>query len=771
MSAQLKSLFCADCGRELRGHGVEKRDGRTVCKPCARKIQRATQDRLPLLAVGRAGTEMYAEQDRLFNPSGELVRNVEGFMIGGAFHPIRTSEGYNEFLAGDFDTDKQHARKQIQRLTSERQSAREWEGFERQEEKRARRGSGQRAEKRIGLAQFVRKTGGMVAGGAFAGEAARLSPKELGTTGLINKRAKSGHHVIYPELMMDRANEAGYRDGNGQKFSAVGDFIEAVEMDARAHSRGPASSRRRGKSRSKEARLSALQNPSLTPAIVARLSPVLGEEFLQRIASESRARANKSVNQEFAIYENVARDTRKPHEARAAAAVILGALGQLRSVISPRSNPFHPLEIVSHLAMGLTGVHTGLALLDRYHGKRDREENPSKQLTQERLNVILRILRVQDEKFSLTDDEKAAQFDYLSRKSDVELARLLRLHLEAVRQDQKLSRNSDLFGAGAIASAQRVTRTPLQVTEKGTGERGEVIEILPSGFLKVQWRNRAKPTLIKRSQLMRAKNPHKATPKYARTHFMLAEKRHKKAIVIIAKAQSLGNEAYKAQRDGDTRKAAKLFARANRLIAGVKKSGSLDTPLGVLPNGKHKTVKVKRSNPQSLDRFAEMFHGKVSGARREVMVSSRVRNKNIGRLGALPYLKMVDRPRGHGDPKHACGQCAIVLNPANAFLCATPQRKLVLGGSDFLRAGKQLRAQFLAENPGKHGDVNLGRVEVLFYDTEEKHSDSGVPILYYHPTAEETKRNGDRPAVCIDPDGMLYLKGGRYRIERRGIVN
>lgn len=65
--------------------------------------------------------------------------------------------------------------------------------------------------------------------------------------------------------------------------------------------------------------------------------------------------------------------------------------------------------------------------------------------------------------------------------------------------------NSGMFGPEAVASARRVTKVRL-VVEKNTGQIGEILGKEPGGYLKVKWRNRDKPSLIKRSEIRRA-NP------------------------------------------------------------------------------------------------------------------------------------------------------------------------------------------------------------------------------------------------------------------------
>lgn len=145
-------------------------------------------------------------------------------------------------------------------------------------------------------------------------------------------------------------------------------------------------------------------------------------------------------------------------------------------------------------------------------------------------------------------------------------------------------------------------------------------------------------------------------------------------------------------------------------------------------------------------------------------------------MGQLPYIKMLNRPNGHkhDSPKHACNACAIMLRRNGARLNMTAGKRLILSGNTVLKAGARLRSLAERENPSLRGaEINLGRIEVLPYITAEKHSNSGQPILYYHPCAEESKRVGDMPELHIDEHGMLFIPehSGRYTIDERGIIN
>lgn len=84
------------------------------------------------------------------------------------------------------------------------------------------------------LAQFVEDQGGInvTDKDSFKGELATISKKESGSKyNLFNDENMSGDQRFGVEYMMDAANVEGYRDSDGQPFSAIGDFIDAIASD------------------------------------------------------------------------------------------------------------------------------------------------------------------------------------------------------------------------------------------------------------------------------------------------------------------------------------------------------------------------------------------------------------------------------------------------------------------------------------------------------------------------------------------------------------
>ncbi len=84
----------------------------------------------------------------------------------------------------------------------------------------------------LSLSQFVRKMGGIAPGEMFRGELDRIRIRETGTSGLVNQKAKQGSVPQTADIMMQAANDAGFRDPKtGQLFENPGDFLYAVERD------------------------------------------------------------------------------------------------------------------------------------------------------------------------------------------------------------------------------------------------------------------------------------------------------------------------------------------------------------------------------------------------------------------------------------------------------------------------------------------------------------------------------------------------------------
>jgi hypothetical protein len=164
-------------------------------------------------------------------------------------------------------------------------------------------------------------------------------------------------------------------------------------------------------------------------------------------------------------------------------------------------------------------------------------------------------------------------------------------------------------------------------------------------------------------------------------------------------------------------------------------------------------------------------HGKVIKA----ALSDHARASYYARNGHLPYIKLLnDVTQAHANPKHVCADCAIEFNPNTSFVGMTTGKRLQIMGNGVKAVGKPLRSKLVSVNPELADSViDLGPVDVLWYETPEKHSDSDnpPPVNYYHNHGEDSGRTKDKPHLMLDAEGMMFLRGGNYDITSAGIEN
>lgn len=131
---------------------------------------------------------------------------------------VESKVPYNEFLSGDFD-DPETKRKKREQYDDMKRRA----GYAELEQGMKKKKTSSGKQKRLSLAQFVRRAGGIREGkSGLSGELRALSNRETGTTGLVNKKS-----TFTPERMLVHAREAGYAVP-----SHPGDFLHAVQRDA-----------------------------------------------------------------------------------------------------------------------------------------------------------------------------------------------------------------------------------------------------------------------------------------------------------------------------------------------------------------------------------------------------------------------------------------------------------------------------------------------------------------------------------------------------------
>ncbi len=139
-------------------------------------------------------------------------------------------------------------------------------------------------------------------------------------------------------------------------------------------------------------------------------------------------------------------------------------------------------------------------------------------------------------------------------------------------------RNSEMFGREAVAQAKRVTRVR-RVRDKESGQLGEIIGKAAQGFVKVKWQDRAKPTLIKRSEIALVRgNPH-------RSYHRLSTDRVRAETGVLKKANLEYARAVKLEAQGKPLQARAAAERARNLMKRARQGGRYsEGPVGILPN-------------------------------------------------------------------------------------------------------------------------------------------------------------------------------------------
>lgn len=153
-----------------------------------------------------------------------------------------------------------------------------------------------------------------------------------------------------------------------------------------------------------------------------------------------------------------------------------------------------------------------------------------------------------------------------------------------------------------------------------------------------------------------------------------------------------------------------------------------------------------KANPKTTAkrRTYEMFQGRPASMVRPLQVSRHAPAK-MDQLGDLIEIKLAD------------GRI-LNPNPKRFKLCAA-------GGKLWIAGGK-----FAKENPAsKTNELNaVERIEHVVYGTYKPHHGDNNYTHYIHKLGEET---GHMPMLAVDREGFPVIRGGRYKIEARGIVN
>lgn len=157
-------------------------------------------------------------------------------------------------------------------------------------------------------------------------------------------------------------------------------------------------------------------------------------------------------------------------------------------------------------------------------------------------------------------------------------------------------------------------------------------------------------------------------------------------------------------------------------------------------------VLAAKANPAKVPhrRTFSMFQGRPATTAKALPVS-RHAPARLDQLGDLIEIKLAD------------GQ-VIQPNPKRFKLCASGGRLWIAGGT-FAKANPKSKA---------NGLDKIGEIDHVVYGTHKPHHGDHRYTHYIHRLGEES---GHRPTLAVDREGFPIIRGGRYTIESRGIVN
>ena len=173
------------------------------------------------------------------------------------------------------------------------------------------------------------------------------------------------------------------------------------------------------------------------------------------------------------------------------------------------------------------------------------------------------------------------------------------------------------------------------------------------------------------------------------------------------------------------------------MISQAKLSGRLKRKLNPAKRKKN-TARVPRR------RTFEMFQGRPA-TKAKAMPVSRHAPAKLDQLGDLIELKLNSGK-------------VLKFNGKRFKLCAANGRLWIAGGT-FAKADAKQPARIL--NPVDH-------IDHVVYGTYKPHHGDMKYTHYIHKLGEET---GHLPTLAVDRDGFPVIRGGKYKIEARGIVN
>lgn len=183
--------------------------------------------------------------------------------------------------------------------------------------------------------------------------------------------------------------------------------------------------------------------------------------------------------------------------------------------------------------------------------------------------------------------------------------------------------------------------------------------------------------------------------------------------------------------------------RCEKLIAEKKAAEFVKPRIYYASNPKKRAI---RKNPAKVphSRTFEMFQGRKPTNAKAMLVSNHAPAR-LAQLGDLVEIKL------HG-------KAPIKFNGKKFKLCAANRKLWIAGG------------KFAKTNPaGAANELNpMGAIDHVVYGTYKPHHGDNVYTHYIHRLGEET---GQMPLLCVDREGFPVIRGGKYKIEARGIVN
>ena len=159
-----------------------------------------------------------------------------------------------------------------------------------------------------------------------------------------------------------------------------------------------------------------------------------------------------------------------------------------------------------------------------------------------------------------------------------------------------------------------------------------------------------------------------------------------------------------------------------------------------------RTVTKRKLNTAKVPRRRtyEMFQGRAASSAKALQVS-RFAPKRLDQLGELIELKL--------------NSGKVLKFKAKKFKLCAAGGKLWIAGGKFAKTDSRVPQRVL--NP-------VDQISHVVYGTFKPHHGDMKYTHYIHKLGEET---GHQPTLAVDREGFPVIRGGRYKIEARGIVN